>query len=103
LDDTQDEYNKALDRPWEDQEIRDAWAKLLRQVQLDYRLAQAQLDGAQQAQQARAFMLTALAAQVKEAEAQLIPGGVDGAEARLAQVQAGVEAAISRWCRHKAA
>ena len=45
LDDTQDEYNKALDRPWEDQEIRDAWAKRLTQAQLDYRLAQAQLDG----------------------------------------------------------
>ena len=26
LDDAQDEYNKALDRPWEDQGIRDAWA-----------------------------------------------------------------------------
>ncbi|MBN1582083.1 MAG: hypothetical protein JXA89_15375 [Anaerolineae bacterium] len=44
LDDTQDEYNKALDRPWENQAIRDAWAKKLTQAQLDYRLAQAQLD-----------------------------------------------------------
>jgi multidrug resistance efflux pump len=93
LDDTQDEYNKALDRPWEDQEIRDAWAKRLTQAQLDYRLAQAQLDGVQQAQQARIFNLEALAAQVEEAKAQLTRAGVNGAEARLAQAQAGVEAA----------
>jgi multidrug resistance efflux pump len=93
LDDTQDEYNKALDRPWEDQEIRDAWAKQLEQVQLNYRLAQAQLDGAKQAQRAHAFTVAALAAQVKEAKAQLIPAGIQGAEARLAQAQAGVDAA----------
>jgi HlyD family secretion protein len=93
LDDTQDEYNKAIDRPWEDQEIRDAWAKRLTQAQLDYRLAQAQLDGVQQAQRARTFSLEALAAQVEEAKAQLTRAGVNGAEARLAQAQAGVEAA----------
>ena len=93
LHDAQDEYNKALDRPWEDQDIRDAWAKQLEQVQLDYRLAQAQLDGAQKAQQAHVLNLTALAAQVKEAEAQLTGAGVAGAEARLAQARAGVKAA----------
>ena len=93
LDDIQNEHDKALDRPWEDQEIRDAWAKQLKQVQLDYRLAQAQFDGAQQAQQAHVFYLAALAAQVKEAETQLIQAGVEGAEARLDQVQAGVQAA----------
>jgi multidrug resistance efflux pump len=93
LEDTQDEYNKALDRPWEDQEIRDAWSKRLEQAQLDYRLAQAQLDGAQQAQRARTFNLQALAAQVEGAKAQLSPAGVNGAEARLAQAKAGVEAA----------
>jgi HlyD family secretion protein len=93
LDDTQDEYNKALDRPWEDQAIRDEWSKRLTQVQLDYRLAEAQLDGAQKAQQAYAFQLQALASRVKEARAQLSQAGVSGAEALLAQAQAGVEAA----------
>ena len=93
LDDTQNEYNKALDRPWEDQAIRDAWAKKLTQAQLDYRLAQAQLDGVQEAQQGRVFSLEALAAQVKEARAQLTQAGISGAEARLAQAQAGVKAA----------
>ena len=52
LDDTQNEYNKALDRPWEDQEIRDAWSKQLEQVQLNYRAAQAQLDLALNAKRA---------------------------------------------------
>jgi multidrug resistance efflux pump len=71
LDDAQDEYNKALDRPWEDQGIRDAWAKELEQKQLDYRLAQAQLDGARKARAAHALSLRALQAQVEEAETQL--------------------------------
>jgi multidrug efflux pump subunit AcrA (membrane-fusion protein) len=67
LDETQDEYNKALDRPWEDQSIRDAWAKQLQQAQLNYRLAQAQLLRAQNAQRGHAVSLTALEAQVEEA------------------------------------
>ncbi|MFN2130866.1 MAG: efflux RND transporter periplasmic adaptor subunit [Anaerolineae bacterium] len=93
LDNTQDEYKKALDRPWEDQAIRDEWAKRLKQAQLDYRLAEAQLDGARKAQQAYAQGLRALEAQVEEAEAQSTPAGVAGAEAQFAQAQAGVEAA----------
>jgi HlyD family secretion protein len=71
LDDAQDEYNKALDRPWEDQGIRDAWAKQLEQMQLTYRAAQAQLDGATSAQRAHALSLDALAAQVASAQARL--------------------------------
>jgi HlyD family secretion protein len=93
LDDVEDEYSQALDRPWEDQEIRDTWSKRLTQAQLDYRLAEAQLDGARQAQQAHTLSLEALAAQVEEAKAQLTPAGVDDAQARLAQAQAGVQAA----------
>ncbi len=71
LDDTQNEYNKALDRPWEDQKIRDAWAKQLKQVQLNYRSAQAQLNSAKNAQQAHAYGLTALNAQIDAANAGL--------------------------------
>jgi multidrug efflux pump subunit AcrA (membrane-fusion protein) len=93
LDDTQDEYNKALDRPWEDQAIRDAWAKQLKQVQLNYRLAEAQLAGAQGAQQAHVFYLAALAAQIEGGKAQLTRAGVDGAEAGLDQVRTAVRAA----------
>ena len=71
LDDAQDEYNKALDRPWEEQGIRDAWAKQLEQKQLDYRLAQAQLDGAQKALRAHTLSLAVLQAQVEEAQTRL--------------------------------
>jgi HlyD family secretion protein len=71
LDDTQDEYTKALDRPWKDQAIRDEWTDRLEQVQLDYRLAQAQQSSALDAQRAHYINLDALAAQVEEAEAQL--------------------------------
>jgi HlyD family secretion protein len=71
LDDAQDEYNKALDRPWEDQGIRDAWAIQLEQRQLDYRLTQAQLDGAQKAQRAHTLSLTVLQAQIEEAQTRL--------------------------------
>jgi HlyD family secretion protein len=76
LDDTQDEYNKALDRPWEDQEIRDVWSKRLEQAQLDFKAAQAQLDDALNAQQAHAVGLNILAAQVEEAKTQLAQAAV---------------------------
>lgn len=71
LDDMQDEYNKALDRPWEDQAIRDAWTKKLEQAQLDYRAAQAQLNSAQNAQRAHLAGLDVIAAQIAQAETQL--------------------------------
>ena len=71
LDDAQDEYNKALDRPWEDQAMRDGWAKELEQKQLDYRLAQTQLEGAGRAQQAHTLSLSVLRAQIAEAQTQL--------------------------------
>jgi HlyD family secretion protein len=71
LDDAQDEYNKALDRPWEDQGIRDSWAKQLEQMQLSYRLAQAQLDGALKAQRAHSLSLSVLQAQIEEAQTRL--------------------------------
>jgi multidrug efflux pump subunit AcrA (membrane-fusion protein) len=79
LNDAQDEYNKALDRPWEDQEIRDGWADQVEQKQLDLRQAQAQLDGAQAARTANARGLAVITAQIQEAEVQL-----DQAETALA-------------------
>jgi multidrug efflux pump subunit AcrA (membrane-fusion protein) len=71
LDDTQDEYNKALDRPWEDQEIRDAWSKRLEQAQLDYRAAQAQLNSALNSRRAHQEGLSVMEAQIEEAQTQL--------------------------------
>jgi HlyD family secretion protein len=71
LDDAENEYNKALDRPWEDQAIRDAWAKELEQMQLNYRAAQARLDAAESAQRAHALGLNALQSQIAAAQARL--------------------------------
>jgi HlyD family secretion protein len=71
LTDTQDEYNKALDRPWEDQDIRDTWAKRLEQAQLDFTSAQAQLNAAQNEDRAYQVGLQVMAAQIEEAKAQL--------------------------------
>jgi multidrug resistance efflux pump len=71
LDDAQNEYNKALDRPWEDQSIRDTWARQLKQTQLNYRLAQSHLDRAQSAQRAHAIGLDVVAAQRDEANVRL--------------------------------
>jgi multidrug resistance efflux pump len=104
LDDTQDEYNKALDRPWEDQEIRDAWADQLEQAQLNARAAQANLDAALNAQRAHAQSLRVLAAQregaqtaLTQAEAErdryaqtldILAADVDAAELSLAALQA---------------
>lgn len=68
LDDTQTEYNKALDRPWEDQSVRDAWAKQIKQAQLNYRAAQAQLDAAQDAQQAHVLGKAVLDAQLEASQ-----------------------------------
>jgi multidrug efflux pump subunit AcrA (membrane-fusion protein) len=71
LEETQDEYDKALDRPWEEQAIRDTWAKRLEQAKLDRRGAQAQLDQAEAAQLAHARGLDVLEAQLEEAQAML--------------------------------
>jgi multidrug resistance efflux pump len=67
LDDAQDEYQQALDRPWEEQKVRDALAKALEQAQLSHRAAQARLDDAQGALQAHTASLRVLAAQVTAA------------------------------------
>jgi multidrug resistance efflux pump len=71
LDDTQDEYNKALDRPWERQKIRDDWAKQLEQAQLNHRAAQAHLNGAQSALRAHTSGLEVLRAQIETAQIRL--------------------------------
>ncbi len=71
LEDTQIEYKKALDRPWEDQSIRDAWAKQLKQAQLNRRATQAQLDAAKNAQQAHTLGKAVLDTQLEAARAGL--------------------------------
>jgi multidrug resistance efflux pump len=71
LDDTRVEYNKALDRPWEPQEVRDGWAKQLKQAELDVQRAQTQLARAQGAQRAHAAGLEVIRAQIDAADEDL--------------------------------
>jgi HlyD family secretion protein len=65
------EYQKAMDRPWEPQEVRDAHAKVIWMAQQDLRLAQARLNSAQDAQLAHALSLDILTAQRNAAANQL--------------------------------
>ncbi|MBL7201500.1 MAG: HlyD family efflux transporter periplasmic adaptor subunit [Anaerolineae bacterium] len=71
LADAQNEYKKALDRPWEGQGVRDGWAREVEQKGLDYRYAQAQLEGAQNEQRAHTISLSVVETQIEEAEDQL--------------------------------
>jgi multidrug resistance efflux pump len=95
LDDVQDEYNKALDRPWEDQEIRDAWAKQLEQAQLNARAARANLEGALDARRAHNLSLRVLDAQIEEAKIALAQAEAarDSNDQTLATLAAEVAAA----------
>jgi multidrug resistance efflux pump len=95
LADMQNEYNKALDRPWEDQKIRDAWAKQLEQAQLNDKAAQANLQGTQNAQRAHALSLKVLAAQVTQAQTGLAQAVAarDSYSLTLGILEAEVEAA----------
>jgi multidrug resistance efflux pump len=67
-----DEYRKALDRPWEPQEIRDALSKAVQRAEWEAKAAQARLEGAQRAEQAHALGLEALALAGDMAEARLV-------------------------------
>jgi HlyD family secretion protein len=70
-DEAQAEYGRALDRPWEPQDVRDAYAAALQQAELDVQLAQARLAEAQAAQRAHAIGLQVLSAQIDRAQADL--------------------------------
>jgi HlyD family secretion protein len=67
----QDEYKKALDRPWEPQRIRDALAQGVQQAQWEVEIAQAHLGTAQGALRAHALGIDLLAASGGMIDAQL--------------------------------
>jgi HlyD family secretion protein len=71
VDAAQIAYHKALDRPWEPQEVRDGLAKALWHAELELTLAQARMDGALVAQRAHAIGVEALISQRVAAEEQL--------------------------------
>jgi HlyD family secretion protein len=99
LDETQDEYNKSLDRPWEDQSIRDGWAKQLEQARLDYRQAEAQLERALNTQRGYEIGLSVLEAQIEDAKSALVAAqaqrdsALAGDEPRRRAAEAAVDAA----------
>jgi len=67
----QDEYGKALDRPWEPQEIRDALAKEVQRAEWNVEIAESRLADAERAQQAHVLGTEALAAQRPALQARL--------------------------------
>ena len=67
----QDEYGKALDRPWEQQEIRDALAKEVQRAEWNVEIAESRLADAERAQQAHVLGTEALAAQRPVLQARL--------------------------------
>jgi len=67
----EDEYQKALDRTWEPQETRDAYAHALQQAQWNQQIAQARTDQALAAQQVYSHDLTIQELAVTQAQAQL--------------------------------
>jgi HlyD family secretion protein len=71
LDDAQTEYDESLDREWEHQDVRDGYARALREAKWNHQVAQAKLKSAQDAQSAHQISLRVLEAQIDEAEAQL--------------------------------
>jgi multidrug efflux pump subunit AcrA (membrane-fusion protein) len=75
----QDEYQKALDRPWESQEVKDNYARQLREAEQNLEVAQAQYDAAVGNRSADYYTI-----QLQEYE-------VQAAELRLEQLQRGVD------------
>jgi multidrug efflux pump subunit AcrA (membrane-fusion protein) len=55
LNNARDEYQKSLDRSWEEEWVRDQYAEVLQRAELDYQAAQAQLNKAYQAQSAHSY------------------------------------------------
>jgi HlyD family secretion protein len=71
LERVQDEYRKALDRPWEPQSVRDGLARAVQQAEWDLELAEAHLAAAQNVQLAHQHGQSTLSVQSSIAEAQV--------------------------------
>lgn len=80
----QEEYQKALDRPWEPEEVREGLAAAVHQAELNLAVAQAQLQQAIQARDAHLYDL------------QILQQEVNVARARLEELQAGADVEAAR-------
>lgn len=79
LADAQDEYNKSLDRDWEREEVRENYARGVREAQWNVEIAEAQYTDAQRALERNTY------------EIELAEMSLDLAELRLAEVETGLD------------
>ncbi len=82
LFDAQDAYQKALDRPWEPESVRESYARGLHQAELNLKVAEAQYQQAQNSSLAHQY------------DVQIMEHDVELAQMRLQEIEAGVN--ISR-------
>lgn len=93
LNNARDEYQKSLDRSWEEEWVRDQYAEILRRAELDYQAAQAQLNKAYQAQSAHGYNVERQEQEAASSYAQALAHWEQQqlqAQARLEQAQAAV-------------
>lgn len=93
LDAARDEYRKALDRPWEPQEMRDALAQAVQRAEWGLESAEARLKAAQRALRTHALGLDVLAAQGEAAKAQV--ARALGAQAAYSETLASLAADVT--------
>ncbi|MGC9467484.1 MAG: efflux RND transporter periplasmic adaptor subunit [Anaerolineae bacterium] len=79
LAEAQDEYNKSLDRSWEREEVRDAYARGVQEAQWNLEMAQAQYNDVLRAQQRNEY------------DIELAEMSLDLANLRLVEVQTGLD------------
>ena len=79
LADAQEEYDKALNRTWEPDWVREGYARALHEAELNLRVAEANYQAAVQAREAQKY------------EIQILQLNVEQARRRLEEVQAGLD------------
>jgi RND family efflux transporter MFP subunit len=79
LADAQEEYDKAVNRTWEPDQVRESYARGLHDAELNLRIAEATYQAALQARQAHEYDL------------QILHQEVDLARMRLEEIQAGLD------------
>jgi RND family efflux transporter MFP subunit len=85
LADAQEEYDKALSRTWEPDQVRESYARWLRDAELNLRVAEASYQAALQAREAHKYEIQILQLNVEQARRRLeeIQAGLDIEQARL--------------------
>jgi len=90
LDNARTEYQKALDRPWEPDSVREAYAETLQRAELAYQAAEARLEQARLAQSAHYYGVELQEITLQQALAEWEQQAAQ-AEARLQQAEVAVQ------------